>query len=561
MKKHWILPICAILITAIATGFMFSGYRDMNAQLRALSGQLDEMSKDLERMRQDVEDASAASESASRSAKAASNAIKETEDRLQALESRETAAATEAGDGDAVHLVWVMYAEQNAIQGWPEVEAALNAYSAEKIGVTCEFRYLDWQVGTDNLLDPNDYDIAFTCDWWNDYAGSVAAGNFLDMTDLLEQFPNLRDSVIDLAWSGVRVHDGIYAIPHMKDIGYEVFWILNSDYFLNQKGFDENMNISFRGIEPYLEAYKRDYPNDYPLKISNSGITSWQNALVDWLSMDILVGLDWNAQGTDEAYTIRSALEIPGWLDRVRTIHSWYEKGYINPDAAETESMPRAKAGVVQSGQGWFGAETVWANVIQKPVYISRYDGPYMSTSSIRGAMTAISSATEHPVEAMKLVELMNTDPWYRETARYGIEGKHYIRNSDGTVIRTELGSAEVGVQAYAQGHYTVGALEASLYPEVPTDVHQWERTMASYSNATLSAAMGFTPDLAPVEAKCQALKQIVGEYRPALYTGAGDPEVLVPEMLSRMEAAGLRDVIAELQRQLDAFVAEAAQP
>lgn len=564
MKKYWILPVCAILIAALATGFMFSGYRDMKAQLETLGRQINDLSEDLEGMRRDVENASEASEAAStaaeaasRSARDASTALKDAQTRLTALENRSEETAADKDDGDLVHLVWVMYAEQSALQGWPEVEAALNAYSAKKIGVTCEFRYLDWQVGTDSLIDPNEYDIAFTCDWWNDYARNVAAGNFLDMSEMLAQFPNLKDSVIDLAWSGVRVHDKVYAIPHMKDIGYEVFWILNSDYFLNQKGFDENMNISFKGIEPYLEAYKRDFPDDYPLKISDSGITSWQNALVDWLSMDILVGLDWRAQDTDDACVIRSALEIPAWLERVRTVHSWYEKGYINPDASETESMPRAKAGVVQSGQGWFGAETVWANVIQKPIYISRYDGPYMSTSSIRGAMTAISSATEHPYEAMKLIELMNTDPWYRETARYGIEGKHYIRNSDGTVIRTELGSSEVGVQAYAQGHYTVGALEASLFPEVPTDVHQWERTMASYTNATLSAAMGFTPDLAPVEAKCQALKEIVGEYRPVLYTGTADPDVIVPEMLERMEAAGLRDVIAELQRQLDSFIAE----
>ena len=47
-------------------------------------------------------------------------------------------------------------------------------------------------------------------------------------------------------------------------------------------------------------------------------------------------------------------------------------------------------------------------------------------------------SNTDHPEEAFKLIELMNTDPCYRETARYGIEGKHYIRNYDGTVIRTE---------------------------------------------------------------------------------------------------------------------------
>ena len=129
--------------------------------------------------------------------------------------------------------------------------------------------------------------------------------------------------------------------------------------------------------------------------------------LVDWLNMDYLIGLEWEAQGTDDEYVVKSALEIPAWQNRLKKIHEWYEKGYINPDAAVTESMPRAQAGVVQSGQGWFGAETVWANAIKKPVYMSRFDGPFMSTYSIRGSMTAISSGTEHVDEALKLIELI----------------------------------------------------------------------------------------------------------------------------------------------------------
>ena len=456
---------------------------------------------------------------------------------------------------EPVKLVWFIYTDSEAPLDWAEVEEALNAYSAEKIGVTCEFKYMNESQVAIATQTGEYFDIAFTCDWWNDYATNVAAGMFLNLDDYLDKFPALKDSVVDLAWEGVKVNGSIYAIPHMKDIGYEVFWILNSDYFLNQKGFEQDSYISFEGIEPYFEAYKADHPDDYPFKMSKGGITSWQNCLVDWLNMDYLIGLEWEAQGTDDEYTVKSALEIPAWKNRLAKIHEWYEKGYINPDAAVTESMPRAQAGVVQSGQGWFGAETVWANVIKKPVYISRYDGAFLSTSSIRGSMTAVSSFSNHPEEALKLIELMNTDPWYRETARYGIEGKHYTRNEDGTVTRTELGSSNMGVQAYAQGHYTLGALEASPFPEVPTDIHQWEKTMANYANATLSAAMGFTPDLAPVETQCLAIKQIIEEFRPELYTGTSDPAVVIPQMLERMNEVGLQDVIAEIQAQLNAFL------
>ena len=456
---------------------------------------------------------------------------------------------------EPVKLVWFIYCDTEAPLDWPEVEEALNAYSAEKIGVTCEYKYMNETQIALATQTGEYFDIAFTCDWWNDYATNVAAGMFRELTDDLANYPALKDSIVDLAWEGVKVNGGIYAIPHMKDIGYEVFWILDSDYFLNQKGFEQDSYISFDGIEKYFEAYKADHPDDYPFKMSKGGITSWKNCVVDWLNMDYLIGLEWEAQGTENEHTVKSAFEIPAFVNRIKKIHEWYQKGYINPDAAVTESMPRAQAGVVQSGQGWFGAETVWANVIKKPIYISRYDGAFLSTSSIRGSMTAVSSFSEHPQEALKLIELMNTDPWYRETARYGIEGKHYTRNEDGTVTKTELGQNNMKVNAYGQGHYTLGALEASPFPEVPTDIHQWEKTMANYEHATLSAAMGFTPDLTPVETQCLAIKSVIEEYMPELQTGTSDPDVAIPEILGRLNEVGLQDVIGEIQNQLNAFL------
>ena len=454
-----------------------------------------------------------------------------------------------------VHLIWWIMTSGEAPVDWPEVEAALNAYSAEKIGVTCEYRFYDSNQLALVSQTGEYFDIAFTSDYWNDFASNVSAGMFRDIAGDLDEFPALRDTVLEAAWPAVTSDGGIYAIPHMKDIAYEVFWILDANYFLKEKGFRQETHIAFEDIEPCLETFKRDHPEDYPLKIAYGGLTSWQNALVDWLNMTYLIGLDWQAQGTDGEYEVKSALEIPAWIDRLRTIHRWYRLGYINPDAAVTESMPRSQAGVVQTGQGWFGAETIWANAAQKPVYIAAFDGPYLSTSSVRGALTAVSSFTPHWREALSLIQLMNTDTWYRETARYGIEGKHYTRNADGTVTRTKRGSTNMGVEAYAQGHYTLGALEASAFPEVPTDPDQWTRAMAHYAQAPVSSAMGFVPDITPVESECLAIRQVIEEYRRELYTGTSDPDEVVPVMLSRMKEVGLDRVKAEIQGQLDAFV------
>lgn len=462
-----------------------------------------------------------------------------------------------AESSEPVHLIWWLGCTSEAPIDWPEVEAALNEYSAEKIGVTCEFKYMtsDQIARATSVGEP--FDIAFTCDWFNDFATNAADGLFLDLTDIIGEYaPELVASMPENIWGGAYYNDRLYAIPHMKDYGLEIFWILDTEYYLEQKGLEQDSYISFEGIEEYLEMYKADYPDDYPLKLAKSGITSWQNCLADWISMEYLIGLDWEAQGTDQELVVKSALQIPAWTERLETIHKWYEAGYINPDAAITESMGRSIAGVVQSGQGWFGAETVWSNARQKASYISRYDGPYLSTGSLRGSMTAISSTTEHPAEALALVQLMNTDPAYREIARYGIEGKHYVRNDDGTVTKTDLGNTNMSLWAYSQGFYNVGPIEASAFESVPADPDMWEKVFEGYADATVSAALGFTFDYSSVDSQCLAIASIIEEYKYELYTGTSDPAVVVPEMLDRMFEVGLQDVLDECQAQLDAFIA-----
>ncbi|MBR3107820.1 MAG: ABC transporter substrate-binding protein [Clostridia bacterium] len=456
---------------------------------------------------------------------------------------------------EPVKLVWWMGCTSEAPIDWPEVEEALNAYSAEKIGVTCEFKYMTSDQISRAMETGEYFDICFTCDWYNDYATNVGNGMFLDIAEKLNDYPALKDSVIPAAWEAMDTEGHIYAIPHMKDIGMEIFWILDSDYFLDEKGLEKDLYITFDGIEPYFEMYKKDHPDDYPFSMSKSGLTSWENCTADWISEEYLIGLDWDAQGTEEATKVKSALDIPKWVNRLKTLRSWHEKGYIHPDAAVMESTDRW-AGVVASGQGWFGAETVWANAAKEPVYISRFEGPYMNTYSIRGSMTAVSSFTEHADEALKLIQLMNTDEWYRTTARYGIEGKHY-NMVDGTAVKTQAGSDNMSLWAYTQGHYTVGPVEASPFPEVPADPDQWTKVFEGYADATVSAVMGFTVNLDNVMNECLAISSIWQEYKAELITGTSDPDVVLPEVRARMEEAGLQKVIDDVQAQIDAFLAK----
>ena len=59
-------------------------------------------------------------------------------------------------------------------------------------------------------------------------------------------------------------------------------------------------------------------------------------------------------------------------------------------------------------------------------------DAPYIDNTSVQGAMMAISANSAHPVEAMKFLNLLNTDPYVMTLLNYGVEGVHYNLNAEG---------------------------------------------------------------------------------------------------------------------------------
>ncbi len=459
---------------------------------------------------------------------------------------------------EPVKLVWWLGCTSQAPVDWAEVEAKLNEISQKEIGVTCEFKYKTSEQITLDTQSGEYFDIAFTCGWYNDFATNVADGMFLDLTDLINvNAPELIASMPENVWAGSYVNGKLYAVPHMKDYAMEIFWILDTEYFVREKGLRPDPYISFEDMGDYMAMYKKDYPDKYPLMISKGGVTSWMNCLADWISMEYLIGLDWEKIGTEDALTVKSAFEIPAFINRLNVIHEWYNLGYINPDAAVTESMGRSVAGVVQSGQGWFGAETIWSNARQKESYIARYDGTYMNTDSLRGSMTAVSSMTKYPEAALKLINLMNTNEEYRTLARYGIEGKHYEKVSEGIVKKTELGMKNMSLWAYTQGSYIVGPNEASAFDAVPTDPDMWKKVWAGYDRAIISPALGFTLDQTDIQEQCLAMAAVWADYKNELITGTSDPAVVVPEIIEKLEQAGLRDVLKNIQAQLDAYMAK----
>ena len=466
-----------------------------------------------------------------------------------------TMKTAEKTDGTGpVRLVWWTYMSTSAPNALDEVLEKANAVSAEKIGVTVDMQYKTEDQFTLDLNTGEYYDMTFSCDWCNNFDDNARRGYFYDLTDLVQSEAPALYSAVDPWWQIGTLNGRIFGVPMLKDLGAEVFFRLNSDYFEGEKGMTLPESMNFSELEPLLKVWKEDHPNEYPLFMPQNGLSGMFQCHERIVGSYLVI--PYNKAGTPDGTKIIPIWEDEEYMNMLRCLHRWYELGYINPDAATTTDMPYSLLTPVRSGTAWTGYKG-WSNpeTVGFNVKLVRYIGPNMSRATQQGSLIAINAAApEENVRAcLRYMELLYTDKEFRDLLAYGIEGKHFDYY-EGTVIRTQQGADD-----YLQDNFVTGpAVSASVVSaskEVLADPDQWEKVYAEYEHANQSDTQGFSYDGSNTEAITAALSAVWESYRSELVTGTVDPDETMVEIRKQMQAVGLDRVLEDAQQQLDEYL------
>ena len=456
--------------------------------------------------------------------------------------------AKKADDG-SIRLRWVTYGT-SVPADLQEVIAAANAYSAEKIGVTVDLEIQPTEMLNLIMASGEYYDIVYTCNWLNSYDKNAAKGLFYDITELVQEATPALYETIGEYWEAALLNGRIYGVPTLKDMGAEMMFRLNADYFEGEKGMEIPEMMSFEDIEPYLAAYKEDFPYKYPLAMDKGGIPGFTNFLERIIGTFVFI--PYEGEGSPKVLPLWECDEL---MNRYRLLHKWYEAGYIAPDASATDSTVSDKTIPVRFGVAWRGYQGYsnpadWGFQVKTSIY----DGPYLSRASEQGAMLAICAACseERAEAALKYIELLNTDRKFRDMLAYGIEGKHFEYLENGTVLMTDTGISRYTVALYPLGS-VVNTSVQSVSRDFLADPDQWEKVFEGYREyAIRSRTNGFVYDQTRKEDIIAAVTAIYANYATDLLTGTSDPDVVIPKMRAEMEAAGIDELIEDIQSELD---------
>ena len=460
-----------------------------------------------------------------------------------------------SSDG-TVKLRWVTYDGGNVPLDAKEVIAAANAVSAEKIGVTVDLEFQSADKINLMMASGEYYDMVFSCSWLNLFDQNAVAGLYYDITDIVQkETPDLYDSV-GKYWDCAMVGGRILGVPILKDMGAEEMFRLNADYFVKEKGMEIPERMRFGDIEPFLQAYKEDHPDKYPLAMDKGGIPGYLNFLERFAGGTIVIPYEQDTP-VPRAMPFWECEEL---MDRYRLLHKWYLAGYIHPDAATIDSTTSDKTIPVRCGVAWKGYRGYsnpadWGFEVRTSIY----DGPHISRTNEQGAMFGICAACdeEHVTACLKYIELLSTDRQFRDILAYGIEGKHFEYLDNGTVLRTQTGRDRYQVGLYQTGSVVNASVE-SVSKDFLSDPDQWKKVFEGYeTDGIFSQTKGFTYDVTRKEDIITALSAIYSDYSAELRTGTSDPDVVVPEMKKRMEDAGINEVVEDVQQELEAWLAE----
>ncbi|MBB6731862.1 ABC transporter substrate-binding protein [Cohnella sp. CBP 2801] len=458
------------------------------------------------------------------------------------------AAASEsskpADSADIPTLVWWTIGGQIPAN-FDKAIAAMNDYTAEKIGVKVDIKVAswgDWDTKINTIVNTGEpFDIMFTNN--SKYSQQVAMGAFADLTDLVQsQTPDLYKLIPEKVWDGTKIGGKIYSVPTYKDSSLTQYWVFD-DKYVQKYGIDTSKIKTLQDLDkPFHDMKAGEGKSFYPLSLTQGdGFNGFFNGYDD-----MTLGLPPVGVKVDDASRkVVSVLEQPDVMAGLKQLHQWYQDGIINPDAPTKTEADKGRP--FFAAQAFPGAEASW----QINEGVEKYDmfqifGPIYTTSTIQGSLNAISANSKHKEEALKYLQLVNTDPKLRNMLAYGEPGVDY-QNVDGEKL-IERTTDTWPLASYTQGTF----FDMAVTKGAPED--QWDQVKKLNEQATSSSVLGFALDISKLTTEVANTKAVWDKYRYELLTGASDPEKMVPKIVSELKAAGLDKIMQAAQEQIDAY-------
>ena len=459
--------------------------------------------------------------------------------------------------------------------------AELNAILTEKVNAELNIVWISW---TDYLANYNlriasmdgSIDLIGSSTDWLDAWPNSKRGGFLELSeeDLAKYAPVTWATVPQEHWDVCTYNGDIYFIPEDNysqwtnhGFAYRLDWA-------HEAGLDDGIQ-NWDDMTAYVKYVKETYGDDIIAVWDTDGTAYIAGGYicddVKWRSIDgIASGAIWGGY-LDDPYSINclyleetdKLVEFAALMKEWDEIGVWPTDVLSNTGADNREEFRQGKVGLEQHHtQTWTGLVSPESST-SNTMFIDDEDadvgfyywgkaGNYVTRDLVTHGVAAVSAASKNPERTLMVYDLLRNDKECYDLFNYGILDRSFAINEDGMRYTPESYDSD---KDSISTNWWWGRNDAL---EIPSALMNWEPINALYDEYEGIAVMypyeSFIFDNKNVQSYINICNETYTQYMKLICFGQYDetPEEIVAEFQDALRAAGVDEVTAELQRQID---------
>lgn len=451
----------------------------------------------------------------------------------------------------------VMYIVSDRPAGQDLVDENFNKLIKEKMNTTLTVNWIPWSDYPNKypllFSSGEEFDMAYTSNWLN-WTQLAQKGAFKNLDELWPTYaPDNFANTSESAKKQASV-DGHYYVVPTQLATYHAYGPTYRTSFDNGAKYEGEVT-DFASFETYLDWVKENVDGIQPFDVyaegSNAddvwmyenGYNSAKGGTNDFLFYD----------PTQENPKLLTYYEYDGVGDFLDTMNRWNQKGFFTKSAlSDTEGLKTqnglaaAKFHNIDTYSEYYALHPDWGFKFASFVKYNSHL-PYTQDA------LAIPYSSKNPERALALWNLITTDQEVFDAFFYGVLGTTYELDENGEfkLLDTDLYMTSSMWAARTDGIYR---FRQGIPEDYKPTRAQWEEDIKKDDTAEKYAA--FIVDTSKIETEYSACQSVHQQYWWPLEIGYTDRESGLAEYQAKMEAAGIEKVREEVQRQLDAYIA-----
>ena len=355
-----------------------------------------------------------------------------------------------------------------------------------------------------------------------------------------------------------RYNGHLYAVPVAHEWA-QAFGVQYNEKMAEELGIDMSRVNTVADLDAlFAEVYEKAPEDVYVLSLPGSNRPFMALADLNYINNSDTLCLCMDL--TDDSKGIFNPFEDEKMVAALRKVNEWIEKGYCLTDDTIDYTALNATEGKVfcmvrRTKPGDPEQESNAFNTFQTKLLSDKH---YATFNDFPGGWgNAISATSQHPREAMQVLNFVYTSPEMMDLLTFGIEGPDYTRDEKGYIVFGEKGySAEIyAVANWQMGNHYLCSITQIQDQHGVTDI--WDRLKEFNDTATVLDSTGFFFDTSAYQAEVTAVANTYNEYWSQLYYGQTDDfEATLKEFNEELYANGLQTLLDACSAQYKEFLA-----